>query len=353
MKEVLDRIEGEKVLFFIVLLIIVGLIICFKKDAKFKEKVSKVTANQELDARIKFLLKQFVERKLTIKEEYIMPSRARDVTPENLEYVLNSILDHMKLKKNVFLVYHTKDEKIYVNKAGTYDQAYLGYKAINLVLDSKYVMEDYISIIAHECAHHFMGEYNFEIRAGLENEKNTDTLAVLLGFGKFLKVTHAKRYFYKRSNFTVDGTVDYYETVKLGYLSAEEIIYISKRHLDILKNGKKQKKLKKEEREKDVSKSQNLKHRVEQLRRGYKENKAFIQRILSNQGVKKITNKWELERLSQLIYKYQNNTYEPMVEELNNKIEKGNESVDIIKKINELDEMLRMDSFLIAKYLIK
>ena len=336
-------------MFFIVLLIIVGLIICFKKDAEFKEKVSKVTANQELDARIKFLLKQFVERKLTIKEEYIIPSRARDVIPENLEYVLNSILDHMKLKKNVFLVYHTKDEKAYENKAGTYDQAYLGYKAINLVLDSKYMMEDYISILAHECAHHFMDEYNFEIRAGLENEKNTDTLAVLLGFGKFLKVTHAKRSFYKGSYFTVD----YYETVKLGYLSAEEITYISKRHLNILKNGKKQKKLKKEEREKELNKSQTLKHRVDQLRRGCKENKASIQRILSNQGIKEITNKCELERLSQLIYKYQNNTYETMIEGLNNKIEKGNENEDIIKKINELDEMLRMDSFFIAKYLIK
>lgn len=338
-------------MFLILLLIGIILIISFKEAPVKKER----PANPELDARIQFLLKQFLEKKLTIKEEYTIPSGITEVTPENLEGLLNSILNHMKLKQNIFLVYHTKKERVYRNKAGSYEEASLGYKAINLVLDPKYVVEDYVSIIAHECAHHFMKEHNFKEKeeGENENEKNTDTLTVLLGFGSFLKVTHAKRYFFKGSNISVDGPTDYYETVKLGYLSQDEIEYLCKRHQRILKTGKKQKKLRKEEKERKLHRFQELKAKVDELRIEWQKNKTSIERILSSHDVKKIMTKGELEGLSQLIYTYQNNTYESIIRQLAGKIDRDCIDSDLLKEIDELDKTLKRDSFFIEGLLIK
>jgi len=321
------------------------------KEVNISER--EVSANLDLDTRIKFLLKQFSEKKLTIKEEYTMPFQDAHITPENLDALLKSILSHMKLKQNIFLVYHKKNERIYRGKAGTYDEASLGYKAINLVIDPKYVLEDYVSIIAHECSHHFMKEHNFKEMDELENEKNTDTLTVLLGFGRFLKVTHAKRYFFKGSNITVEGPTDYYETVQFGYLSQEEIEYISRRHLQILQTGKKQKRLKREEKDREVHRFRGLKSRIEKLKRELERNKVSLERILSTHNITEIATKGQLEKLSRLIYDYQGNTYESIINDLDNKVDMGYTHSSLIKEISELEEILRRDSFFIESHLIK
>ncbi len=340
-------------LFFIILFIIIWVVICNKKK-DLRGEFNDLITNPELDGRIKFLLKQFTAKKLTIKEEYILSRDVKRITPENLELVLNSILEHMKLKKNVFLVYHTKDEKAYNDKAGTYDKAYLGYKAINLVLVPGYNISDYVSILAHECSHHFMDEYNFEIKDRLENERNTDTLAILLGFGKYFQKTHRERTFYKGSSFTFNGTINHYETSKLGYLSVEEINYVIYKHQEILKNGKKQKgKIKeKQEANRRVAKmEQNLNYRISQLKEEYETNIVSIEKMLNNQDINNITDRWEFKKLSQLIDKYQNGIYGPKINTLSGKLKGKKNNDEIIKELNELDEMLKMDSLFIDRYL--
>ncbi len=341
-------------MFIVIILIVIAIVIYKKRESEAEDDFLDVISNPELDGRIKFLLKQFSQKKLTIKEEYMLPRELKKVSPESMEKVLDSILDHMKLKKNVFLVYHTKNEKAFKGKGGTYEQAPLGYKAINLVLVPEYRMADYVSVLAHECAHHYMDVYNFEIKERLENEKNTDTLAVLLGFGRYLEETHRERTHYKGSSYTFNGTVNHYETSKLGYLSAEEVHYISYKHREILKKGRKQKeqlKAKQERENKEANLTENLSHRVDLLKRGCEENSISIQRVMTLKGSEKINSKWDLERLSQLIHRYQNNTYAPRIEALSQRVKKRDEHNQIIKEINELDEQLRMDSFFIAKYL--
>ena len=342
------------ILFFIILFIIILVVIYNKKRREIPTEFGDIIINPELEGRIKFLLKQFAAKKLTIKEEYILPKGIKRIEAKNMELVLDSILEHIKLKKNVFLVYHTKDEKDYKNKAGTYDQAYLGYKAINLVLVPGYKISDYVSILAHECAHYYMDEYNFEIKERLENERNTDTLAVLLGFGKYLQKTHRERTYYKGSNYTFNGTVNHYETLKLGYLSAEEVEYINLRHQKILINGKKQKKKikeKQEENKKVVKMEQNLNHKIDQLREDYKTNGDLIQKMLNNKDINNIIDRWEFKKLSQLIDKYQNGIYSTRIDGLKIKIKDKRKKNEIVKELNELDEIFKMDSLFIERYL--
>ncbi len=334
---------------YILLIITIGFFICFKEAPRG----GSVPPKLNLDARIRFLLKQFQEKKLTIREEYTMPAGISGITPENLESLLKSILNHMRLKENIFLVYHGKEEKVYRNRAGSYEQASLGYKAINLVLDPRYLLEDYVSIIAHECAHHFMREHDFQEMAGLENEKNTDTLTVLLGFGKFLRATHTKRFYFRGSNITVDGPTDYYDTLKLGYLSQEEIEYVSKRHLNILKTGREQKRLMRKAAEREVFKIQMFKAQLEQIKLIWERNRGSIDMILDAKAREIRLQRWEVERLSQLIYKYRTVTSEFIVNELIHMVEKGRLDDSLIRRIAYLHETLKEDSLFLEEYLKK
>ena len=99
-------------MFFIIILIVIAIVIYRKRENKAGDDFSDVISNPELDVRIKFLLKQFAQKKLTMKEKYILPKELRKVSPENMEKVLDSILEHIKLKKNVFLVYIQKMKRL-------------------------------------------------------------------------------------------------------------------------------------------------------------------------------------------------------------------------------------------------
>lgn len=334
-------------MYIILLIITIGFFICFK-EVPGREDLS---SDLDLDIRIRFLLKQFQEKGLTIKEEYSMPPEISGVSPESLESLLRSILIHMKLRENIFLVYHGKEEKVFKNRAGSYEQASLGYRAINLVLDPKYLLEDYVSIIAHECAHHFMRENNFREMEGLENEKNTDTLTVLLGFGRFLRATHTKRFYFRGSNITTDGPTDYYDTLKLGYLSQEEVEYVSRRHLDILKAGREQKRLMREAAEREVFKLQMLEYQLKQLKIIWERNRRSIDRILGAKAREKRLQRWEVERLSQLIYKYHTVTSDFIVNELIHRLEKGRMDDYLIKRIAYINKTLKEDSLFLEEYL--
>ncbi len=331
----------------ILLTITIGFLICFSGGNGEKKQAPDL----DLDGRIRFLLKQFQEKSLTIKEEYTMPPEISGVTPESLEALLKSILTHMKLRENIFLVYHHKEEKVFKNRAGSYEQASLGYRAINLVLDPRYLLEDYVSIIAHECAHHFMREHNFSEMEGMENEKNTDTLTVLLGFGRFLKTTHTKRFFFRGSNITTDGPTDYYDTLKMGYLSQEEVEYVSRKHLNILKTGREQKRLMREAAEREVFKLQMLEYQLKQLKLIWERNRKSIDRILDLKARGRRLQRWELERLSQLIYKYHTVTSQYIVNELIHRLEKGRLDDYLIKKIAYLNKTLKEDSLFLEEYL--
>lgn len=341
-----SEVEGGAVS-IIVLIITIGFFICFR-EAPGGEEVSSIL---DLDARIRFLLKQFQEKGLTLKEEYTMPEGISGVTPESLESLLKSILNHMKLRENIFLVYHAKEEKVFKNRAGSYEQASLGYRAVNLVLDPRYLLEDYVSIIAHECAHHFMREHNFREMEGLENEKNTDALTVLLGFGRFLKATHTKRFYFRGSNITTEGPTDYYDTLKLGYLSQEEIEYITRRHLNILQKGREQKRLIRAAREREELKVQMLEYQVEQLKLIWERNRRSVEKILDAKATEKRLQRWEVERLSQLIYKYRTVTSQYIVNELIHRIQNSSLDDYLIERIAYLHKTLKEDSIFLEGYL--
>jgi len=308
--------DDDLVLSIIFVLICVGIVIYFFNDSKSQngDKPEKVYKEQEkdeipilyLDRRIKFLLNQFVKNNVTIKEKFIIPEKIAGAaaTEETLNDLMHRVLEHMKLNKNIFLIFHEKNEKAYLGKAGTYGDGGLGNKAIDLVIEPSYSIRDYVAILAHECAHFFMDANNFEKKRGIDNERNTDVLAVLLGFGEYLLETNSGRKFYKGRTIKAGKTFNLYERIKLGYLYYGEIEYIKEKHLKILREGKKQKKIKSESR------------KLGDTLEIYYENRQSLENILADKVKVDNISKNELEELSSLIYKYQNNNYDATIDKV-------------------------------------
>ena len=96
-----------------------------------------------------------------------------------------------------------------------------------------------------------------------------------------------------------------------------------------------------------------MKSRIEKLKRQLEKNKASLESILSTHNITEIATKGQLEKLSRLIYDYQGNTYESIINDLDNKVDMGYTHSSLIKEISELEEILRRDSFFIESHLIK
>jgi len=323
----------------LIIFILIILIITFYKTRASPNK-DEALSNKELDRRIEFLLKQFSKTNLELKEEYLLPKGFNKITKENIEYVFKNIIEHINLKGNLLLIYHRQDEKMYRDKAGTYDQGPLGYKVINIVLNSEYTMNDYIATLAHECSHHFMETEKFEKKFGIENEKNTDTLAVLLGFGKFLQESNKIRSVCTGSTFDAGRVTKHFDNFKLGYLTSEEIYYIYKKYYELKKAKKEKEEFKTEKKEVELKK---IKMKMNFLIKAHEKNKEALDRIITTKNLKNIKDKKDLEKISELLHIHQSKIYDIKIKEFRKALKNYNKNKDhklcdgIVKVTREIE----------------
>ena len=134
----------------------------------------------------------------------------------------DSIMDFMDLNKEEIelTIYHTSSRRRGVY-AGLYNE---NKHTIKIEINTYTTVDNLISVIAHECTHHFLLSKGIKIEPRRSNEIFTDLTAVYLGFGD---------YFYRgykaQRRLVFDGG---YRTLidgdKLGYIAYGDIKYAMK-----------------------------------------------------------------------------------------------------------------------------
>ena len=101
--------------------------------------------------------------------------------------------------------------------AGHY-QRHSNQKKIVIKYKNNYNSDIILSIIAHEISHCFLDMHNVRFEKEIDNEILTDTCAVYLGYGDFLRKGYEKLE-YTEEHFSYSSKV----TEKIGYISADEV----------------------------------------------------------------------------------------------------------------------------------
>lgn len=101
--------------------------------------------------------------------------------------------------------------------AGHY-QRHSNQKKIVIKYKNNYNSDIILSIIAHEISHCFLDMHNVRFEKEIDNEILTDTCAVYLGYGDFLRKGYEKLE-YTEEHFSYSSKV----TEKVGYISADEV----------------------------------------------------------------------------------------------------------------------------------
>lgn len=161
------------------------------------------------------------------KQYVINPNLERELRFSKLDdkptrKLANSIMDYMGLDKEEieFIIFHTSSRRRGVY-AGLYNEK---KHTIKIEINTYTTVDNLISVIAHECTHHFLLSKEIKIEPRRANEILTDLTAIYLGFGE---------YFYRgykaQRRLVFDGG---YRTLidgdKLGYIAYGDIKYAMK-----------------------------------------------------------------------------------------------------------------------------
>jgi len=101
--------------------------------------------------------------------------------------------------------------------AGTYNETNFLRGKLNIVIKPNYNEEMLLSIICHECAHHFLNKRRVKLDQTQQNEVLTDIATAYLGFGAYMYKG------YDRKQTIVDNY--FISTTKVGYLNRVEMRY--------------------------------------------------------------------------------------------------------------------------------
>lgn len=123
---------------------------------------------------------------------------------------------------------------------------------------------------------------------------------------------------------------------------------LNERMLAKKKDEEERNRRKDEEEEIRLNKKMKLYNRIDRLKEGFRRNKELVQNLaaVNNSGI----DKWELKKIGELSLSYKKNIYEEKLEHLRILCESQDKKSIVIEELNELDEILRKDSFFISKY---
>ena len=122
----------------------------------------------------------------------------KDMTsPENIREKLNAMLREMMVYLNLPPTYTVdvipdEDWSLAPDRGA---ECAFACKKINFFLRSQYTPEQLVSMLVHECAHyvcHFYGMYEYKVF--MVNEWNTDIVACLMGFSKYMLIPNPVTY---------------------------------------------------------------------------------------------------------------------------------------------------------------
>ncbi len=201
-----------------------------EKNRLLKENIKKrILKNDEIGKQIEFIVEnlnkygyQTDTRKYELDPNLERELRFSKLDDKPTHKLLDSILDFMGLdKEDIELIINRTSSR----KRGIYAGLYNENKhTIKLEINTYTTVDNLVSVIAHECTHHFLLSKGIKIEPRRANEILTDLTAVYLGFGE---------YFYRgyraQRRLVFDGG---YRTLvdgdKLGYIAYGDIKYAMK-----------------------------------------------------------------------------------------------------------------------------
>lgn len=328
-------------MYIVVFIVIIGVIAyrkgLFEKDRQIEEAI----VSPHLDERINLLLEQLEKKEKSVKDEYTTPKGVSKVNFENLKTILESLLKHLDMDNELSLEYYPKEESD--EKGISCGKIELVENKIILNQMAKYNIKDYEAEMIHLCVETFIEKNGFKNKSESDKAKDIDILAVLFGFGKHLHL-------YTEMS-TAEQIISPYKASKLGYLSSIEMEHVqSKYDKLLLEKRERDEELKraKETEERITNTRLKLKGRINSLRLDFEKNEDLIGEAVVADSNK--VDKEDEKSLSELKSKYKEKKYEKELDELQIVYEDPEKKNEVIKKLDELDEKLRKDSFLISKY---
>lgn len=184
--------------------------------------------NEEIEENINFLIKCLNEKDYERKDEFkvkddlrrrLIYSRYDD---KSIKLLINEIFNHLGIwDRDVELVVTYKSSKIKTGIAGLYNY---NLEKIEVFVDPNYSFENIVSIVAHECMHHFLAKKGIVLKDRMKNEIVTDLSLIYLGFSKYI----LEGYKEKRRVIYEDETHRLVDRNKVGYLGYLDVKYAVK-----------------------------------------------------------------------------------------------------------------------------
>lgn len=184
--------------------------------------------NEEIEENINFLIKCLNEKDYERKDEFkvkddlrrkLIYSRYDD---KSIKLLINEIFNHLGIwDRDVELVVTYKSSKIKTGIAGLYNY---NLEKIEVFVDPNYSFENIVSIVAHECMHHFLAKKGIVLKDRMKNEIVTDLSLIYLGFSKYV----LEGYKEKRRVIYEDETHRFVDRNKVGYLGYLDVKYAIK-----------------------------------------------------------------------------------------------------------------------------
>lgn len=184
--------------------------------------------DEEINECIDFMIKSLNEKDYEVNGEF----KVRDDLKRRLIYsrydeksiklLVNEIFDFLKLyDKDVEVTVTYKSSKVKTGIAGLYNY---NLEKIEIFVDPNYSFENIVSIVAHECTHHFFAKKGIIIKDRIKNEMMTDLALIYLGFSKYV----FEGYKEKRRVIYEDETHRLVDRNKVGYLGYLDVKYANK-----------------------------------------------------------------------------------------------------------------------------
>lgn len=186
-----------------------------------------------LDECLNYLHKNLQNNYIVLRSRYYVP---QDIYPKlkrkfkrekYLKELFENMLNYVGIPASMvqFKISNSTNEQ----KAGTFQKISTNSNEIILYYSPYYDVSNIISVLAHEISHLYLNMNSLKYPDTYRNEILTDVCAIYLGFGYFLL------YGYKEKKFaTFFGT--YKE--KIGYISKNDIEYISQKILQLQEKSK-------------------------------------------------------------------------------------------------------------------
>ena len=141
---------------------------------------------------------------------------------KSIKILIKEILNHLGLySENVDLEVKYQNSKIKNAYAGVYDYK---LEKIEVFVDPNYSFENIVSIVAHECMHHFLNKKGIIFKDRMQNEFITEMAVIYLGFAKYL----LKGYKEKRHVIYESENHRLVDSNKVGYLGYKDVKYAIK-----------------------------------------------------------------------------------------------------------------------------